>query len=305
MRRMNQDQTELDPLTRRLLQLSHNNHLSRRATRYIYSTTYVSDHHHHQEQQEWPGKHHLPHIWSSSYIKSLLTFRCLNLMQLRFLHLSKKFYLDFVSFFNFDLKSSYPISLWLKVEVITAAEEIRGSTSPPSEKAPLQPKTAFGETRSKSNYLTIFVFTQPPKMIWKVIYIFDTTMNPHVSTLENLLLQPNFIKKIPQAKHRSRSSRSTCTGPCSSHPCQAQKQETNSCSQGTINVARWTILVMGRVALKWFQGMSTAVTGELGPVAPKALEKDDGGALKEADRFSCILDDDGLFDDEQVLMYSW
>ena len=50
--------------------------------------------------------------------------------------------------------------------------------------------------------------------------------------------------------------------------------------------------------------MSTAVTGELGPVAPKALEKDDGGALKEADRFSCILDDDGLFDDEQVLMYS-
>ena len=83
--------------------------------------------------------------------------------------------------------------------MITAAEEIRGSTSPPSEKAPLQPKTAFGETRSKSNYLTIFVFTQPPKMIWKVIYIFDTTMNPHVSTLENLLLQPNFIKKIPQA----------------------------------------------------------------------------------------------------------
>ena len=32
--------------------------------------------------------------------------------------------------------------------------------------------------------------------------------------------------------------------------------------------------------------MSTAVTGELGPVAPKALEKDDGGLLREADRCS-------------------
>ena len=34
-----------------------------------------------------------------------------------------------------------------------------------------------------------------------------------------------------------------------------------------------------------FQGMSTAVTGDLGPMAPKPLEKGDGGALQEADRF--------------------
>ena len=38
-----------------------------------------------------------------------------------------------------------------------------------------------------------------------------------------------------------------------------------------------------------FQGMSTAVTGDLGPVAPKALEKDDEGVLREADRWwSCF-----------------
>ena len=34
-----------------------------------------------------------------------------------------------------------------------------------------------------------------------------------------------------------------------------------------------------------FQGMSTAVTGDLGPMAPKPLEKGDGSALQEADRF--------------------
>ena len=34
-----------------------------------------------------------------------------------------------------------------------------------------------------------------------------------------------------------------------------------------------------------FQGMSTAVTGDLGPMAPKPLEEANGGALQEADRF--------------------
>ena len=33
------------------------------------------------------------------------------------------------------------------------------------------------------------------------------------------------------------------------------------------------------------QGMSTAVTGDLGPMAPKPLEEANGGALQEADRF--------------------
>ena len=42
-----------------------------------------------------------------------------------------------------------------------------------------------------------------------------------------------------------------------------------------------------------FQGMSTAVTGDLGPMAPRPLEEANGGALQEADRFersSTIVD---------------
>ena len=48
--------------------------------------------------------------------------------------------------------------------------------------------------------------------------------------------------------------------------------------------------------------MSTAVTGELGPVAPKALEKDDGGVLREADRWHWSLINHVLETQEQVKM---
>ena len=62
--------------------------------------------------------------------------------------------------------------IWNQVEVITATEDTRGGTLP-SERAPLQPKTAFGKNRV-SNIVSlgsagdpvfitnIVVFIQPP-----------------------------------------------------------------------------------------------------------------------------------------------